>query len=80
MLNPNIRILALAGFDPKAALSHFSESVADLKEIQSLDSNQGKETWTGQLFKLWTTSTHPSPGERMGAIREELDRWRRGGV
>ncbi|WVR06910.1 hypothetical protein IAU60_003946 [Kwoniella sp. DSM 27419] len=70
-----LRILSLAGFDPHAALSHFETSVADLREIHTVDSPD--TSWTGSLFKLWTRATHPSPDKRTQAMREELDRWRK---
>jgi predicted Zn-dependent protease len=66
------RLLALAGFDPRAAVAHFSESVADLHEIQPLDKD---DTLTRRLFKLWTETTHPSAEQRVAAIKQELDRW-----
>jgi hypothetical protein len=67
--------LALAGFDPNAALNHFSRSVADLHELQPED--KGDETLTGRLFKLWTTATHPTAEQRSLAIHAELDRWKK---
>lgn len=70
----NDRLLALAGFDPRAAVLHFSDAVADLHEMQPLD----KETtvgWTGQILKLWAESTHPSAAQRVAAIELELDKW-----
>jgi predicted Zn-dependent protease len=69
-----IRLLALAGFDPRAAVAHFSESVADLHEIQPLDKEKD-DTLTRRLFKLWTETTHPSAEQRVAAIKQELDRW-----
>lgn len=68
------RLLALAGFDPRAAVSHFSNSVADLHEIQPLDKEK-VDGLTGRLFKLWTETTHPSAEQRVAAIEEELERW-----
>ena len=68
------RLLALAGFDPRAAVSHFSESVADLHEIQPLD-REREDTLTKRLFKLWTETTHPSAEQRVAAIKQELERW-----
>ncbi|KAK4689275.1 hypothetical protein P7C73_g816, partial [Tremellales sp. Uapishka_1] len=70
-----IRILALAGYDPYKALSHFSNSVADLHEIQPLDKHEEHESWTGRFFKLWTEATHPSPEMRTQKVKEELERW-----
>ena len=71
------RWLALAGFDPCLALSHFSNSITDLREIQPLDRLEGKDdSWTGQLFKLWTRATHPSPEQRTEAVSKELERWK----
>jgi predicted Zn-dependent protease len=67
------RILALAGYDSKAAVDHFSESVADLHEINNVE--DGDESLTGRMFKLWTWATHPTPQQRTEAIRTELDRW-----
>ncbi|WVF71350.1 hypothetical protein IAT40_006154 [Kwoniella sp. CBS 6097] len=69
-----LRILALAGYNPHAALSHF-ESVTDLHEIQPID--KAESSWTGSLFKLWTRATHPSTEKRTQAIRDELARWER---
>jgi len=69
-----LRLLALAGFDPRAAVAHFSESVADLHEIQPLDKEKD-DTLTRRLFKLWTETTHPSAEQRVAAIKQELDRW-----
>ena len=66
-------ILALAGFDPKAALDHFSQSVADLQEIQPVEDKD--QSFTGRFFKLWTWATHPTVEQRKEAIRSELDRW-----
>jgi hypothetical protein len=68
------RLLALAGFDPREAVSHFSESVADLHEIQPLD-REKEDTLTRRLFKLWTETTHPSAEQRVAVIKMELDRW-----
>jgi predicted Zn-dependent protease len=73
-LRLTISLLALAGFDPRAAVSHFSESVADLHEIQPLDKEKD-DTLTRRLFKLWTENTHPSAEQRVAAIKQELDRW-----
>ncbi|WVQ99511.1 hypothetical protein IAU59_006647 [Kwoniella sp. CBS 9459] len=67
-----LRILALAGYNPHAALSHL-ESVTDLHEIQPID--KAEASWTGSLFKLWTRATHPSVEKRTQAIRDELARW-----
>jgi len=64
----------LAGFDPNAALDHFSRSVADLHEMQPL--YKSDDTLTGRLFKLWTTATHPTSEQRSSAIHAELDRWK----
>lgn len=69
----NRRILALAGFDPNAAIEHFSQSVADLDEIRPVEDGDG--TLTGRMFKLWTWATHPTPEQRNEAIREEMKRW-----
>lgn len=68
------RVLALAGFDPHAALNHFSSSVTDLHEIQPLDKDDGNSL-TGRMFKLWTRATHPSAEQRTTALRVELKRW-----
>ncbi|RSH87196.1 hypothetical protein EHS25_003105 [Saitozyma podzolica] len=67
-------ILALAGYDPRAALDHFSGSVTDLHEIQPMDKDKGSGL-TGRMFKLWTRATHPSPEKRTAAIKDELERW-----
>ncbi|OCF32948.1 hypothetical protein I316_05286 [Kwoniella heveanensis BCC8398] len=67
-----LRILALSGYNPHAALSHF-ESVTDLHEIQPID--KAESSWTGSLFKLWTRATHPSTEKRTQAIKDELERW-----
>ena len=64
----------MAGFDPRAAVLHFSESVADLHEIQPLD-REREDTLTKRLFKLWTETTHPSAEQRVAAIKLELERW-----
>ena len=61
-------ILALAGFDPHAALEQFSHSIADLHEIRPKDREQGD-------LKTWTKGTHPSPELRMAVMRGELERW-----
>ncbi|WVQ82105.1 hypothetical protein IAT38_004233 [Cryptococcus sp. DSM 104549] len=68
-----LRILARAGFDPRAALSHFSGSVAELHEIPSAD--KAEAGLTGTMFKLWTRATHPSPEQRTDAIKKEIKRW-----
>nr|XP_019046510.1 hypothetical protein I302_05260 [Kwoniella bestiolae CBS 10118]OCF25440.1 hypothetical protein I302_05260 [Kwoniella bestiolae CBS 10118] len=70
-----LRILALAGYDPSRALSYFSTSVADLHEIQPIDKSKKDNSWTGSMFKLWTRATHPTPEQRLEAIRGELERW-----
>lgn len=70
----HFRLLALAGFDPRAAVSHFSSSVADLHEIQPLDKEK-VDGLTGRLFKLWTETTHPSAEQRVAAIKQELEKW-----
>lgn len=70
-----IRILALAGFNPREAIEHFS-SVAELHEIQPLDKDDGTSL-TGRMFKLWTKATHPSVEQRTAAMRKELERWER---
>jgi len=67
------RLLALAGYDPYAALDHFTKSVADLHEIQPLEKDD--KSLTGRIFKLWTTATHPTPEQRTEAIRQELAKW-----
>ncbi|KAK8864539.1 hypothetical protein IAR55_001789 [Kwoniella newhampshirensis] len=68
-----LRLLAVAGFNPRAAVDHFSSSVADLREIQPVEKEE--TGLTGTFFKLWTKATHPSPEKRTDAIREELNRW-----
>ncbi|ORX35732.1 peptidase family M48-domain-containing protein [Kockovaella imperatae] len=68
-----LRILGLAGYDPRAALSYFSDSVATLHEIQPLD--QANNSWTNSLFRFWVRSTHPTPEQRGRAIHNELERW-----
>lgn len=68
------RILARAGYDPRAAVSHFQSSVAGLHEIQP-DDKADNNTFTGAAFKLWTKATHPSAEQRTDAIRKEIDRW-----
>ncbi|WVO19309.1 uncharacterized protein IAS62_000588 [Cryptococcus decagattii] len=69
-----LRILARAGYDPRAAVSHFQSSVAGLHEIQP-DDKADNDTFTGAAFKLWTKATHPSAEQRTDAIRKEIDRW-----
>ena len=68
------RILALAGFDPGAALDFFSASVAELHDVQPREGERG-DTLTGRMFKLWTRTTHPPADQRMAAIKAELMRW-----
>lgn len=68
------RLLALAGYDPHAAVSHFADSVADLHEIQPLDKTES-DSVTSRLFKLWTETTHPSSEQRVAAILTELSKW-----
>ena len=68
------RILALAGYDPQQAVTHFSNSVASLHEIQPLYRDTS-ESLTGKFFKLWRRKTHPSPEQRTASIRAELERW-----
>lgn len=68
------RLLARAGYDPRAAVSHFQSSVASLHEIQP-DDKADNNTFTGAAFKLWTKATHPSAEQRTDAIRKEIDRW-----
>lgn len=63
-----LRLLAHAGFDPRAAVDEYATSVTHLEEIEKAT----LPWWT--LFKLWESS-HPSPDERVTAMREELDRW-----
>lgn len=68
------RLLALAGYDPQAAVTHFSDSVADLHEIQPLDKDRS-DSVTSRLFKLWSETTHPSAEQRVAAIKDELAKW-----
>ena len=68
------RLLALAGYDPREAVAHFCDSVADLHEIQPLDKTETNSV-TSRLFKLWSQTTHPSAEQRVAAINEELNRW-----
>ncbi|ORY32850.1 hypothetical protein BCR39DRAFT_564129 [Naematelia encephala] len=68
-----IRMLALAGYDPRDALAHFSRTVTELHEIQP--DHEKEKGLTGRVFKLWTEATHPSPERRTQVIQEELDRW-----
>lgn len=68
------RILARAGYDPRATIGHFQSSVASLHEIQP-DDKADNNTLTGAAFKLWTKATHPSVEQRTDAIRKEIDRW-----
>lgn len=68
------RILARAGYDPRATIGHFQSSVAGLHEIQP-DDKADNNTLTGAAFKLWTKATHPSAEQRTDAIRKEIDRW-----
>ena len=65
-----IRLLARAGFDTQQAADYFS-SVADLAEMGGTD-EQGA---LGRFFKLWSTTTHPSPQQRTAAIQAELHGW-----
>ncbi|OXH37082.1 hypothetical protein J008_02301 [Cryptococcus neoformans] len=69
-----LRILARAGYDPRATIGHFQSSVAGLHEIQP-DDKADNNTLTGAAFKLWTKATHPSAEQRTDAIRKEIDRW-----
>lgn len=69
-----VSLLALAGYDPYAAVAHFSDSVADLHEIQPMDSVES-DSYTSRLFKLWTETTHPSAEQRVAAIKQELAKW-----
>ncbi len=82
------RLLALAGFDPDEAVNHFGGSVADLHEINPSSSSSSSassplsadhrenSSWSSQLLKLWSTTTHPSSEKRVQALQEELERWR----
>ncbi|WVO15099.1 hypothetical protein L204_102743 [Cryptococcus depauperatus] len=68
-----LRILARAGYEPRAALDHFQRSVLGLQEIQSSD--KADAGLTGTVFKLWARATHPTAEQRTNAIKQELDRW-----
>ncbi|KAL1411464.1 hypothetical protein Q8F55_002420 [Vanrija albida] len=63
-----LRLLAHAGYNPRSAVDEYASSVTHLEEIE-----KATLPWWS-LFKLWASS-HPSPDERVKAMRDELDRW-----
>lgn len=67
----DIRLLAIAGYDPKEAVEDFAGSIAQLDEMQS-ETERRRSWWS--LFKLWNNS-HPSVSERVGKMRDELRKW-----
>lgn len=69
------RLLATAGYDPREIIEPFARTVTGLHEI--LPMSDKDQSWTGSFFKLWSRTTHPTPDQRVAALRKELERWER---